>query len=231
MVRPAGWSAGRPRDALPAGQGADTAGLWAALVRLACWTAAILDQLPYRQSPNHLGLAWGRGRYVVFGTSLLLVLGLWFGFGYQAGALGHDAAYWFLFGNLICWSVGIALAVVLKDNRAFCKYLCPNPAIFKHTARFSLLKVSGDAKVCQECVSQACVPMCPMDIRILDYIKAGRRALSTECTQCQACVCVCPPNTLKLSAGFDIGGPDLLQEQAFVEGWRNRFRLPKRVRP
>ncbi|WP_337867626.1 hypothetical protein [Meiothermus sp.] len=75
----------------------------------ACWTAAILDQLPYRQSPNHLGLAWGRGRYVVFGTSLLLVLGLCFGFGYQAGALGHDAAYWFLFGNLIYWSVGIAL--------------------------------------------------------------------------------------------------------------------------
>lgn len=198
----------------------------------ACWTAAILDQLPYRQSPSHLGLTWGSGRYVMFSLSLLLVLGLWFGLGYQAGALGHDAAYWFGFGNLLYWLVGVGLAVLLKDNRAFCKYVCPNPTIFKQTARFSLLKVTGDAQACQECVSQACIPMCPMDIRIPEYIKAGQRVLSTECIQCQACVCVCPPNTLRLSVGFDVGGLDLLQEQAFVEGWRSHFRRRKKpVRP
>ncbi|MDX2004148.1 MAG: hypothetical protein SFU83_02635, partial [Meiothermus sp.] len=58
--------------------------------------------------------------------------------------------------------------------------------------------------------------------------KAGRRVLSTECIQCQACVCVCPPNTLRLAAGLDVGGEDRLQERGFVEDWRNRFRLRKR---
>lgn len=186
----------------------------------ACWTAALLDQLPYRQSPNHLGLSWARLRYAVFGLSLGLVLLLWFGFGYRAGAVGRDAAYWFVAGNLLYWSVGVALAIVLEDNRAFCKYGCPNAVIFKQTARFSLFKVSGDANACLECPSQACLPMCPMDIRIPDYIKVGERVLSTECIQCQACVCTCPLNTLKLSAGLDVGGEDLVQTREGVAGWR-----------
>lgn len=194
----------------------------------ACWTAAVLDQLPYRQSPNHLGAAWGRWRYAVFFGSLVLVLGLWFALGYRAGAIGQDATYWFVVGNVVYWAVGIVLAVVLEDNRAFCKYLCPNPVIFKQTARLSLLKVAGDAGACESCASQACIPVCPMDIRIPEYVKAGQRVLSTECIQCQACVSVCPPNALRLAVGLDVGGEDWLQERGFVEDWRNRFRLRKR---
>lgn len=50
-----------------------------------------------------------------------------------------------------------------------------------------------------------------MDIRIPDYVAAGNRVLSGECIMCQQCVAVCPPNTLRLSLGFDLGGLELLE--------------------
>jgi len=79
----------------------------------------------------------------------------------------------------------------------------------KLTTRFSLLKIGGDGQKCNEC--DACVKMCPMDIRIPEYIKHGQRVLATECSLCQTCVTVCAQDALKLSFGFDLGGKDLLR--------------------
>ena len=126
--------------------------------------------------------------------------------------MGVTALYWFLIGNALYYLVGITMAVILKDNRAFCKYVCPITLLLKITSRFSLLKVKGDAAACNDC--RACVKMCPMDIRIPDYVKNGRRVLSTECSLCQTCISVCAQDALKLSFEFDLGGKDLLQERA-----------------
>ena len=128
-------------------------------------------------------------RYAHFGASLILVSVLWFGFGYRNGATGTTAVTWFIIGNLLYYATGIFLAYVLKDNRAFCKYVCPVSVPLKLTSRFSLLKVKGDAEKCNGC--RACVKMCPMDIRIPDYIQNGERVLSTECSLCQTCITVC----------------------------------------
>jgi hypothetical protein len=59
------------------------------------------------------------------GLTLGLVLLLWFGLSYGVGATGTIAVYWFLAGNVLYYLVGIVLAFQLKDNRAFCKYVCP----------------------------------------------------------------------------------------------------------
>lgn len=179
----------------------------------ACWTAAVLDQLPYRKSAGWLPKRWRKVRYVHFGSSLALVLFLFFILGYRNGALGQSAVYWFIIGNLFYWGVGITLAILLKDNRAFCKYVCPVSVILKETSRPALLKVSGNAEACLNCKSKACTTLCPMDIRIPDYIIAGERVLSNECILCQQCVAVCPPNTLTLSFGLDVGGKNLLEER------------------
>ena len=96
-------------------------------------------------------------------------------------------------GNVLYYLVSISMAFILKDNRAFCKYVCPITVFLKTTSRFSLLKIEGDSEKCNEC--DACVKMCPMDIRILDYMKDGQRVLSTECSVCQTCITVsqtCP---------------------------------------
>lgn len=181
----------------------------------ACWTVMVLDLLPFKRPSGRLPGKWGWLRYAHFGLSLALVSLLWFGFGYRWGATGVTAVIWFIIGNLLYYATGIILAYVLKDNRAFCKYVCPVSVPLKLTTRFSLLKVKGEPQQCNGC--QACVKMCPMDIRIPDYIQNGERVLSTECSLCQTCITVCSKDALKLSFGLDLGGKDLLRERAQME--------------
>jgi polyferredoxin len=171
----------------------------------------ILDLLPYKRSSGRLPGRWGWLRYGHFGLSLGLVLLLWFGLGYRAGATGLHALYWFLAGNALYYALGIGLAVALKDNRAFCKYVCPVSVPLKLGARFALLKVKGDGGKCNNC--RACARMCPMDIRIPDYTQKGERVLSTECNLCQTCITVCPREALSLSFGLDVGGRELLRQR------------------
>ena len=177
----------------------------------ACWTAMILDLLPYKRSSGRIPGKWGWLRYIHFILSLSIVLLLWFGFGYRVESKSITELYWLLAGNAIYYATGIILAFRLKDNRAFCKYVCPIPTILKVTTRFSLLKIRGDSEKCTEC--GACMKTCPMDIRIPDYVKMGFRVLSTECILCQTCVNTCPTGALKVSFGLDIGGKELLNER------------------
>ena len=175
----------------------------------ACWTVMILDLLPFTQPSGRLAGKWGWLRYLHFGLSLSLVLVLFFIFGFRDGATGRLAVIWFLIGNVLYYAIGITLAYTLKDNRAFCKYVCPVSVPLKVASRLSLLKIGGDAAKCNDC--GACVKLCPMDIRIPDYIKSGQRVLSTECSLCQTCTTVCAHDALKLSFGFDLGGKELLR--------------------
>jgi polyferredoxin len=179
----------------------------------ACWTLMILDLLPHPRSRGRIAGRWGWLRYAHFALSLALVLVLWFGFGYQKYVYFNSVTgmYWMIVGNVLYYLVGISMAFILKDNRAFCKYVCPITVFLKLTSRFSLLKVMGDRGACNEC--GACTELCPMDIRVMDYVVNEERVLSTECTVCQTCVTVCPTDALKVSFGFDLGGKELLREK------------------
>jgi len=178
----------------------------------ACWTVMVLDLLPFKRPSGRLPGRWGWLRYLHFGLSLALVLVLVYVAGFQNGATGRQAVIWFIIGNVSYYGIGITLAYALKDNRAFCKYVCPVSVPLKVTSRVSLLKIGGDAAKCNDC--GACAKMCPMDIRIPEYVKNGQRVLSTECSLCQTCITVCAQDALKLSFGFDLGGKDLLRERA-----------------
>jgi len=167
-----------------------------------CWTAMILDLLPFkrhRQAPL-VAPFWGL-RYAHFGLSLGVVALLWWGAGYRVQEQSVTELIWLLGGNAFYYAVGIALAFLLKDNRAFCKYVCPIPTLQKISARFALLKIAGDINKCSDC--GACLKMCPMDIDIMSYIKKGQRVLSTECILCIECVNVCAKDALSVSFAFD----------------------------
>jgi len=181
----------------------------------ACWTVMVLDLLPFKRPSGRLPRQFGWLRYLHFGLSVLIVLLLVYVADFPAGATGSMAVAWFILGNLLYYAVGILLAYTLKDNRAFCKYICPVSVPLKITSRFSLIKIGGEAAKCNDC--GACVKLCPMDIRVPEYILHKERVLSTECSLCQTCITVCAPEALKLSFGFDMGGKELLRERLFTK--------------
>jgi ferredoxin-type protein NapH len=180
----------------------------------ACWTAMVLDLLPYRRPHRPRVARFGAIRYIHFLASLGIVLCAWFIIGYRpltSAGLSQHEMYWLVAGNTFYYVTGIALAVALKDNRAFCKYVCPITTFLKASSRFALLKIKGDATKCTKC--GMCEKACPMDIRIRDYITAGTRILSTECIFCQSCVESCPTGALSITVGLDRGSRELLHER------------------
>jgi polyferredoxin len=179
-----------------------------------CWTLMVLDLLPFQRSPGRLHERWEWLRVAHFGAGFLLMAVLWSAFAYGDRLFygSPTGLVWMLVGNALYYVVAVGMAFALRDNRAFCKYLCPVTVFLKATTRFSLLKIRGDMSRCDEC--DACVKMCPMDIRILDYLREGKRVLSTECMLCQTCITVCAKDALKVSVGWDLGGHERLRRPA-----------------
>lgn len=158
-----------------------------------CWSAAVFDFLPWRRSPGRkAGL--GVLRWVHLGASLLLVVFLMAVFGVRQPLGGTDSVIWFVSGISLYWAAGIGLAWAMKDNRAFCKYLCPIAPLMKLPSRFSLLRVRLDRQKCIDC--RLCEKACPMDVPILANPAPVSRIASTECIQCGTCVGVCPTKAL-----------------------------------
>lgn len=94
-----------------------------------CWTAMILDLLPYQKKKNGRAKGFGGIRYLVFLSYLIFVVIMWF-FGdpslrveFTTGS--PSSLYIFISRNIIYYLVGIVPAFALKDNRVFCKYFCP----------------------------------------------------------------------------------------------------------
>lgn len=72
------------------------------------------------------------------------------------------------------YGLGVVLALVLTDNRAFCKCVCPVSVPMKAVGRLSLVKIDGDAGRCPE-GCRTCIELCPMNIRVKDYLSAKKR--------------------------------------------------------
>ena len=178
----------------------------------ACWTAMVLDFLPFkRNKTGRIAAQWELLRYVHFAFSFVLVLVVWFLFLYRPIPMGQAELAWLVCGNTFYFASAIILAFALKDNRAFCKYLCPITAILKITSRFALLKIEGSKEKCTQC--GACNKACPMDINIMEYVKNGERVLSTECIFCMTCTTVCPEGILRDTFRMDIGGKEYIQRR------------------
>ena len=101
--------------------------------------------------------------------------------------------FWlFLAGNVLYYAAGIALAFACKDNRAFCKYLCPITVFLKPMSYFSLLRVHCDEEKCTHCGK--CLRVCPMNVEVNK--ESRRRKNGTECILCYECTKACPTKAL-----------------------------------
>jgi len=154
----------------------------------ACWTAMILDLLPYK-TPKGGRRSLGFIRYIMFGLSLALVVGLYLLDKVDAPTLFSL----FVAGNIIYYVVGIALAFLFKDNRAFCKYICPITAFLKPMSYYSRLRISCDESKCIKCGK--CMKVCPMEVEVCNNSRQRKNA--TECILCYNCTRACPVKALK----------------------------------
>lgn len=159
-----------------------------------CWTAMILDLLPFRQ-PNKSGKyprkKIGFIRYITFAAALIFVSTL-FILGVSDGEKQRIMFLAFIVGNLVYYAVGIALAYALKDNRAFCKYICPVTVFLKPMSYFSAMRIKVDPDKCINC--KACLRACPMDVDMLDPKRSRKNG--TECILCDECAKACPKDAI-----------------------------------
>ena len=154
----------------------------------ACWTAMVLDFLPYKK-PEGERKKLGFIRYITFAASLIFVAAL---FLFQVGNLERIMFWAFLIGNILYYALGVILAFAFKDNRAFCKYICPITVFLKPMSYFSLLRIKCNKERCISCGK--CKRVCPMNVDVTDNSRSRKNG--TECILCMECVKVCPKKAL-----------------------------------
>ena len=154
----------------------------------ACWTAMVLDFLPYKvpQMPRKK-IGWIR--YITFAASLVFVGALFLA---HVGNIEKIMFWAFVIGNAAYYAAGIALAYSFRDNRAFCKYVCPVTVFMKPMSYFAVIRVKCDEEKCVSC--GRCRSVCPMDVDVTDGSR--KRENGTECILCMECVKNCPKGAL-----------------------------------
>jgi polyferredoxin len=169
-----------------------------------CWRAMVLELLPVGRGPGRQRGAWGAVPYLGLATSAGAAAFCYYALGHRpvgaGGALAVAGVVPVLVACGVYYAASIGLAVALRDQRAFCKYLCPSSAILRWTSRTALLRVAARLDACDAC--GACTRVCPMDIEVAALAFAGQRIGSGECVLCQRCVQACTRGALRLTFGL-----------------------------
>ena len=157
----------------------------------ACWSAMIFDLFPYK-IPNNMRIKkLAIIKYFIFTISLIFVACL---FVFNVSNIENIIFLSFIISNVLYYVIGILLALKLKDNRAFCKYICPITVFLKPMSYFSLLRIKIDKNECIHCMK--CNKSCPMNVDILNNNR--NRKNGTECILCGSCVSSCPKSAIKI---------------------------------
>lgn len=157
----------------------------------ACWSAMIFDLLPYKIPKMPRKRRLGFIHYIIFTIILVFIIAI---FKLNLSNVEKVMFWSFVLVNLFYYVVGTIIAVYFRDNRAFCKYICPITIFLKPASYFSILRVKVDTERCILCGK--CKKICPMNVDVTDNRRS--RENGTECILCTECVKVCPKNAVKL---------------------------------
>ena len=162
----------------------------------ACWTAAILDWLPVKGKKRLVSPDLKHLRFITLLISILIPVYLVFVMNYDVWGdyISNKEMVWMFTGNAVYYVLGIPLAFLLNDKRAFCKILCPVSLVMIPSSKLSLINIKPTGNECIEC--GACNKICPMDIDVMSYVKDNRKISHSECILCSDCQAVCPVNAI-----------------------------------
>lgn len=161
-----------------------------------CWTAAVLEWLPVNPAgrvPPKLKQLRYLSLALSIGLPLLLILA--FGFDVRQQYFRKHEMIWMFAGNGLYYLLAVPLAFLCKDQRAFCKILCPVALVMKPTSRFSRLRRRPTEAACIGC--GVCSRVCPMEVAVMEAIQSGSPVHDTECIQCNLCVDRCPVGAIR----------------------------------
>ena len=155
----------------------------------ACWTAMVLDFLPYKQPQKPRKEKLGVLRYVMFVLSLALVSGL---FLMKVAHLEQIMFWLFLAGNALYYLAGIALAFAFKGQPGVLQVSVSDHGIPQaYELLFSAARPLRRGK-CVHCGK--CLRVCPMNVEVNK--ESRKRKNGTECILCYECTKACPTKAL-----------------------------------
>lgn len=100
-------------------------------------------------------------------------------------------------GLTFAWKVLLLAVIVLyamREQRPFCRYLCPLGLFLGLFNRISMLRIARDRNTCLSC--GMCGRQCPMGLELPREINA------LDCIKCGTCIKGCPPKIRALSWKF-----------------------------
>lgn len=163
----------------------------------ACWNAGLFVFLPVGKVKRYMPQSYYVIKYMVLAAAILLsIIFVWWGADNQSRDFQLKSL---LIVNAAIYAIGMVLAGLLGDRRAFCKYICPSAALMTFTSPLSVLKIEKNHRNCSKC--RKCEEVCPMDIPILNYISNNLRVSHQECILCTECVKHCPRQCLTVGTG------------------------------
>jgi ferredoxin-type protein NapH len=141
-----------------------------------------------------------RLKYVIL-VSIAIVCGLTgsvlFAAIYPPAILGREIYYGIAAGG---FGVGMVVFIMtlffdlLVARRGFCRYLCPGGALYSLLGRFRPVRLQRKVELCNDCAK--CNAICQFGLDPL------RDDFTQECTNCTACIAVCPTDALRYEWKF-----------------------------
>ncbi len=98
------------------------------------------------------------------------------------------------FGGASFFIIGTLLFDLLVAKRGICRYLCPGGALYSLLGRYRPVRVKRIVETCTDCAK--CNSVCEFALNPM------RGDFGQECSNCTACIAVCPQDSLTMTLAF-----------------------------
>lgn len=160
----------------------------------ACWTGAFFELTNTKKSNKIVQ----RKNILAYGYILLLIaISAYVLFVWNPVQNDNFRRTWIVVENLLIISTGFVLSFFI-GSRSYCRLLCPFITISSLISPYSFFKITPIKN--ENCIScHKCDNVCPMNIKVSNFVKDNKCINDKMCIVCERCVTSCNLNVLKLT--------------------------------